>query len=55
MPETVALSCGKEEGNSCPLPHHILKQSMICPKALINFYTYFRPVSALKFIKVNLE
>lgn len=55
MPETIALSCGKEEGNSCSLPHRILTQSTICPRALINFYAYFRPVSALKFIKVNLE
>lgn len=55
MPETIALSCGKEEGNSYSLPHHILTQSTICPRALINFYAYFRPVSALKFIKVNLE
>lgn len=55
MPETTELSCGKEEGNSCSLPHHTLMQSTICPKALINFYAYCRPVSALKFIKVTLK
>lgn len=55
MPETTELSCGKEEGNSCSLPHHTLMQSTICPKALINFYAYCRPVSALKFIEVTLK